>query len=168
MWLYLCMQLFLSCFWFPLCIPPSVNWPFFSERLSPCSSGCTRLHFSGLGLQAYAIISSPFFTSLPYTHTHTYVFLRRFTYCFMCMSVVDVYACVPHVYLVPEAIGVRSHGTGVTDNCELPCGFWGPNLGPGSSAREAGTLNHWLIFPALPSYIVVAKSLIDWIFIKWY
>lgn len=33
-----------------------------------------------------------------------------------------MYACVPHVYLVPEAIGVRSHGTGVTDNCELPCG----------------------------------------------
>lgn len=83
-------------------------------RLHPC------LHFSGLGLQAYAIISSPFFTSLPYTHT--YVFLKRFIYCFMCMSVVYMYACVPHVYLVPKAIGVRSHGTGVTDNCELPCG----------------------------------------------
>lgn len=40
----------------------------------------------------------------------------------MCMSAVYMYACVPHVYLVPKAIGVRSHGTGVTDNCELPCG----------------------------------------------
>lgn len=71
-----------------------------------------------------------------------------------------MYACVPRVYLVPEAIGFRPQGTGVTDNCELPCGFWEPNLGPGSSAREASTLNHGVIFPALPSYILVAKNLL--------
>jgi E3 ubiquitin-protein ligase NEDD4 len=26
--------------------------------------------------------------------------------------------------------GVKSPGTGVTDSCELPCGFWELNLGP--------------------------------------
>lgn len=153
MWLYLCMQLWVAFVFLYTFILPLTDH--FSQRgslsmqlrLHPC------LHFSGIGLQAYAIISSPFFTSLPYTHT--YVFLKRFIV--LCVWVLST--CM-HVYLVPEAIGVRSHGTGVTDNCELPCGFWGPNLGPGSSAREAGTLNHWVIFPALPSYILVAKSLL--------
>ena len=33
----------------------------------------------------------------------------------------------PNSYLCE---GVRSPGTGVTDNCELPCGYWELNPGP--------------------------------------
>jgi hypothetical protein len=30
--------------------------------------------------------------------------------------------------VLPAYEGVRSHGTGVTDSCELPCGYWKLNL----------------------------------------
>lgn len=34
------------------------------------------------------------------------------------------------VFLVPVDVrGIGASGTGVTDDCELPCGFWELNLG---------------------------------------
>ena len=39
----------------------------------------------------------------------------------MCISVC-LYICLCE--------GVGSPGTGATDNCELPCGYWELNLGP--------------------------------------
>lgn len=93
---------FSSRFCFPLCIPPSINWPFFSERLSTAQaaplSPFLRARSTSLCHHIYPLL--PF----PFLHTHTYVFLKRLTYCFTCMSVVYMYARVPHVYLVPEAI----------------------------------------------------------------
>lgn len=37
--------------------------------------------------------------------------------------------CTPHACLATEE-GVASFETGVTASCELPGGFWRPNLGP--------------------------------------
>ena len=35
-----------------------------------------------------------------------------------------------HVFSAKGVKGVRFLGTGVTDGCKPPCGFWEPNLGP--------------------------------------
>lgn len=44
--------------------------------------------------------------------------------------------------------GIGSSGTGVTPDCELPCGCWKLNLDP--SARAASALNWWTISLATP------------------
>lgn len=40
-----------------------------------------------------------------------------------------LYVCVQSVCLVPED-SIGSLGTGISDDCELPCGFWESKLGP--------------------------------------
>jgi hypothetical protein len=44
-----------------------------------------------------------------------------------------VYGCSPaHISMYPWRLeeGIGSSGTGVTDECKPPCGFWGLNSGP--------------------------------------
>ena len=40
--------------------------------------------------------------------------------------------------------GLRSHGTGVTDGCELTCGCWDLNLGPRSKHHETRVLKNYI------------------------
>lgn len=51
----------------------------------------------------------------------------------LCVWVFCLSACMlPQVYRVPAEVreGLKSPETGVTEDCELPCGCWEPSLGP--------------------------------------
>jgi hypothetical protein len=70
----------------------------------------------------------------------------------MCMSFVSMCVYAPHVYLMlfRAREGIRSHGTGVRDDCE-PANMLGSELW--SSARAASALNYRAISPVLHSNI---------------
>lgn len=58
-------------------------------------------------------------------------FLKLINLFYMYEYFVCIYFCVVGEFLVPSGVrrGVRSHGTGVVDSCELPSG--GKKLNPG-------------------------------------
>jgi hypothetical protein len=59
-------------------------------------------------------------------------FKNDFLLFFMYMSILSAYMFVYWLYVQcpwkPEE-GITSSGTGVTDGCEMLCGYWEPNLG---------------------------------------
>lgn len=44
------------------------------------------------------------------------------------MGVLSEYKCTQ--YSQRPEVGIRSPGTGITEDYELPCGCWNPNLDP--------------------------------------
>lgn len=54
-------------------------------------------------------------------------FNKNMCVCFACMYVSVPHAC--HVLLEGKEV-IRPLGTGITDDCGLPCGCLEPNLGP--------------------------------------
>lgn len=53
--------------------------------------------------------------------------------------------CMHYIFPWRPEEGPRSFGTGVTDGCETPCGFWESNLGPLEKASARYHLSYLLI-----------------------
>ena len=54
---------------------------------------------------------------------------------------VHPFQCVHGAHKKSEE-NIGSPGTGVTDACELPCGFWELNLGPGTATFTGNGKSH--------------------------
>ena len=91
------------------------------------------------------------------------MFFSTYLFYVFCMQVCLCCVCMQHLQNPEE--GIRPHGPGVTDSCELPCWCWESNQGPGEEHAEFLTTEPLLqplmyFFKATVIYIIKPTCLL--------
>ena len=94
------------------------------------------------------------------------IFLHLFNLFYVYECFAYMYVCVPCVYMIPPRRpekDIKYPGTGVTDNCEPPCGCWELNLGPLQEQQVLLTSEWSLKAPIYPLIVLLFLIIISFV-----